>query len=309
MLRSLSTLLLLFTAAFTLPASAAYTPLAEKVSDNVYAIIGPLGQRSEANDGLNNNLGFIVTREGVILIDSGASKLGAERIEKAIARVTDQPVKWVVNTGSQDHRWLGNDHFAQKGAQIIAMSRTAKTQARYAEQQMKSLKGFLGERLAGTEPMPANHTLEGEEATLELGGEKLVLRYTDAHYPGDIWAWLPEKRIIFTGDLVYVDRLFALLPWSSVKKGQQAFNAMEALKPEYIVPGHGRVSDLQRARRDCGDYYDFLNETIGAAAEEMQPMDEVLDRYNKLPRFEHLEHFETLHRTNMNRTYLEYEAF
>lgn len=46
--------------------------------------------------------------------------LGAQRLEKAIAEVTDKPVKWVINTGSQDHRWLGNDYFASKGAEIIA---------------------------------------------------------------------------------------------------------------------------------------------------------------------------------------------
>jgi glyoxylase-like metal-dependent hydrolase (beta-lactamase superfamily II) len=307
-MKKLNAFLLFCFALFTLPA-AAYTPTAEQVTDNVYAIIGPLGQRSEENDGLNNNLGFIVTAEGVILIDSGASQLGAKRIEQAISAVTDKPVRWVINSGSQDHRWLGNDYFASKGAEIIAMARSAKTQAQYAPQQMESLKGFLGERLAGTEPKPATRTLEGDEATITLGGEKLMLRYTDTHYPGDAWVWLPEKKVIFSGDMVYVDRVFALLPWSSVKNGQQAFHAMESLNPEYIVPGHGRVSDLERARRDCGDYYDFLNDTVGAAAEEMVPMSQVMEEYGELPQFEHLEHFSDLHRTNMNRTYLEYEAF
>ena len=111
-----------------------YTPAAQLVVGNVYAIIGPLGQRSAENDGLNNNLGFIVTDEGVILIDSGASRLGAERIAQAVTAVTPKPIKWVVNSGSQDHRWLGNDYFAQQGAAIIALARTARTQAQYAAQ-------------------------------------------------------------------------------------------------------------------------------------------------------------------------------
>ncbi len=289
--------------------ASAYTPVAQPVVDKVYAIIGPLGQRSAENDGLNNNLGFIVTEEGVILIDSGASRLGAERIARAVAEVTPQPIKWVVNTGSQDHRWLGNDYFAEKGAEIIAMARTAKTQAQYAAQQLESLEGFLGKRLAGTRALPATRTLEGDEASLNLGGVKLELYYTDTHYPGDAMIWLPHQQVLFSGDLVYVDRVFALLPWSSVRNGQQAFRAMEALKPKNIVPGHGAVCNLAKARRECGDYYDFLNDTIGAAAQEMEPMDEVLDRYTNLPAFEHLEHFDELHRTNMNRTYLEYEAF
>ncbi len=97
------------------------SPRAEKVVDNVYALIGPLGQRSADNDGLNANFGFVVTPTGVILIDSGASRLGAEKIAAAIGKVTKQPVRWVVNTGSQDHRWLGNDYFASKGAEVIAL--------------------------------------------------------------------------------------------------------------------------------------------------------------------------------------------
>ncbi len=286
----------------------AYSPTALPVVDNVYAIIGPLGQRSVDNDGLNNNLGFIVTTEGVILIDSGASSLGAERIAQAISAVTSKPVKWVVNTGSQDHRWLGNGYFAGKGAEIIAMARTAKTQANYAAQQMEALKGFIGKRLKGTKPMPATRTLDGDEVSLTLGGIELKLFYTDTHYPGDSMVWLPQQKVVFSGDLVYVDRAFALLPWSSVVNGQKAYRAMEALKPKYIVPGHGAVSDIAKARRECGDYYDFLNDIIGAAAQEMEPMEEVLNRYTGMPAFEHLEHFSDLHRTNMNRTYLEYEA-
>ena len=66
-----------FLFALLAPQAHAYTPSAQQVVGNVYAIIGPLGQRSAENDGLNNNLGFIVTAEGVILIDSGASRLDA----------------------------------------------------------------------------------------------------------------------------------------------------------------------------------------------------------------------------------------
>ena len=285
----------------------AYTPKAEKVIDNVYAIIGPIDQRSKDNDGLNNNLGFIITNEGVILVDSGASKIGAQRIEAAIREITDKSVKWVVNTGGQDHRWLGNDYFASKGAEIIALQRTAETQSQYAEQQLTSLKRFLGDRLQGTRALPAIKKISGNDVPLKLGGETLVLRYTDTHYPGDAWVWLPKHKVMFTGDLVYVDRVFAILPWSSVINGQKAFMAMEKQQPVYIVPGHGRVCDLQTARKDSGDYYDFLVNTIGNAAQEMESMDEVINRYSTLPKFQHLKHFNSLHRTNMSRTFLEFE--
>jgi len=291
-----------------LSAHADYQPVAEPVAGNVYAIVGPLGQRSAGNDGLNANFGFVVTPEGVILIDSGASLLGARKIEAAIDKVTKQPVRWVVNTGSQDHRWLGNDYFAGRGAEVIALARTAATQAEYGAQHMEGMTRFLGKRMQGTRPLPASKAVAGEAATLELGGETLELRHTDAHFPGDAWVWLPKQRVMFSGDLVYVDRLLGVLPWSSVKNGQQAFHAMAALKPARIVPGHGRVCDLAQAQRETGDYYDILVGKEGAAAKDMEPMDATLDRYADLPQFKHLENYGDLHRANMNRAFVEFES-
>jgi len=289
-------------------ARADYQPRAEPVADNVYAIVGPLGQRSTDNDGLNANYAFVVMAQGVILVDSGASRLGAEKLAAAIRTVTPLPVRWVINTGSQDHRWLGNDFFARHGAEIVALKRTAATQAQFAEQHLAGLERFLGDRLAGTRALPASHPLDGDPVTLTLGGETLELRYTDAHFPGDALVWLPKQKIAVTGDLVYVDRMLGVMPWSSVKKARQAFRMLETLQPARIVPGHGRVCDLAQARRETGDYDDFLADTIGAAARDMQPMSAVLDRYADLPAFRHLENYADLHRANMNRAFTESES-
>lgn len=305
MLKRIAVLFLLSVSALS---AQAFEPKAEKVVGNVYAIVGPLGQRSAENDGLNANFGFIVTPKGVILIDSGASLLGAKKIEAAIAKVTKQPVRWVINTGSQDHRWLGNGYFSGKGAEVIALARTAATQAEYAAQHMEGMKRFLGERMQGTQPLPAPKMLAGDSARLELGGEAIELAYTNAHFPGDAWVWLPKRGVMFSGDLVYVDRLLGVLPWSSVKSGQQAFHALATLKPVHIVPGHGRVCDLAQAQRETGDYYDFLAGKVGAAATEMEPMSEVLNRYADLPAFRHLQNYGDLHRANMNRAFIEFES-
>jgi glyoxylase-like metal-dependent hydrolase (beta-lactamase superfamily II) len=87
-----------------------------RVTDRVYYFKGSLDVRSHENQAVNNNLAFVVTDGGVVLIDSGPSRWVAKRIEQAIATVTDRPVRWVINSGSQDHRWLGNDYFHERGA-------------------------------------------------------------------------------------------------------------------------------------------------------------------------------------------------
>lgn len=283
-------------------------PQAQRVVDKVYAVIGPLGQRSVANAGLNANYGFVVTEQGVILIDSGASAHSAALLENAIAQVTPQPVRWVLNTGSQDHRWLGNDYFARKGAQVHALAATAQTQKSVAEQQMSSMARFVGDQLKGTLPRQASVIHPGPEVSLQLGGVQIQWMDTSAHYPGDTMILLPHFSVVFTGDLVYVDRLLGVLPQSNVRKAHQAFQRLRSLAPASVVPGHGRVTNTVQAQKETGDYYQFLIAKIGEAARNLEPMSETLDKFASPTQFKHLQNFEELHRANMNRVFLDFES-
>ncbi len=285
-----------------------YTPKAQPVTGNVYAIVGPLGQRSEANAGLNANYGFVVTAQGVALIDSGASAHSAALIEQAVKAVTPQPIRWVLNTGSQDHRWLGNDYFARRGAQVHAQAATVQTQKASAEQQLAGLQRFVGDQLKGTQPGYATVVHAGPEAAVTLGGVQFQWVQTSAHYPGDTLIHLPQASVVFTGDLVYVDRLLGVLPQSNVRKASQAFERLRALSPKHVVPGHGRVTDMAQAQKETGDYYRFLIDHIGAAARNMDPLSETLDKFAAPAQFKRLQNFDELHRANMNRVFVDFES-
>ena len=285
-----------------------FVPKAQLVVDKVYAIVGPLGQRSVANAGLNANYGFVVTEQGVILMDSGASAHSAAMLEKAIAQVTPQPVRWVLNTGSQDHRWLGNDYFARKGAQVHALAATVKTQKAVAEQQVTGMARFVGDQMKGTSPRHADVVHPGSEVSLQLGGVQIQWMDTSAHYPGDTMIHLPKAAVAFTGDLVYVDRLLGVLPQSNVRKAHQAFERLRALSPAHVVPGHGQVTNMVQAEKETGDYYQFLIANIGAAARNLESMPETLDKFASPKQFKHLQNFGELHRGNMNRVFVDFEA-
>ena len=286
-----------------------YKPMATPVVDNVYAIVGPITGRTAENDALNNNLGFVVTETGVVLIDSGASLLGAKQIDAAIDAVTDQPVTHVINTGSQDHRWLGNAWFAEQGAEIVALKRTVETQQRFADQHVARLEEVLGERFAGTKPMQAADPIDADRTTLEIGGTTFeLIWFGDAHFPGDIVVWLPEQETVFTGDMVYVDRMLGIHPWSDVLSWQKAFHEMETLEAAYVIPGHGQVTDMAQARAEAGDYLDFLVTEIRAAVDNFEGLQATVERLTDAPRFEHLEHFDNWHRTNISRAFTQIEA-
>lgn len=294
--------------AATLAGEPVYSPKAVPVSSNVYAIVGPLGQRSEANAGLNANYGVIVGPSGVILVDSGASAHSAGLLEKAVRAVTDKPIRWVLNTGSQDHRWLGNDYFGRKGAEIHAFAATVKTQRASAEQQLVGLKRFLGTQLTGTNPRYASVEHAGPEKSLVIDGIRLQWIQTNAHYPGDAMIHLPDQSVTFTGDLVYVDRLLGVLPQSNVRFAKAAFQQLVTLNPRHVVPGHGRVTDVAQSKKETGDYYDFLISNIGSAARNMEPISETLNKFARPSQFIHLQNFDDLHRANMNRVFVDFEA-
>ena len=285
-----------------------YVPKAQHVKGQVYAIVGPLGQRSSANAGLNANYGFVITDSGVILIDSGASAHSAALLHKAIKQVTPKPVRWVLNTGSQDHRWLGNDYFARQGAQIHAMSATVQMQKAVAQQQIEGMTRFVGDQMKGTVPKHADQVHTGSEASLTLGGVAVQWVQTNAHYPGDTWIYLPAQSTVFTGDLVYVERMLGVLPQSNVRQGDQAFARLRTLAPQQVVPGHGRVTDMAQAQKESGDYYRFLIDNVGAAARNMDPITETLDKFATPAQFKHLQNFDELHRANMNRVFVDFES-
>ena len=283
-----------------------------KVANNIYALVGPLGQRDAENAGDNATFGAIVTPEGVILIDSGAGNAGAQLIAKALQTVTDKPVRWVINTGSQDHRWLGNAWFAARGAKIIALETTVKVEQANAEKELQSLKMQFGVNAENFKPLTSPDPRPGNEARLTLGGVALELRhFGTGHFPGDAVVWMPSQRIAFSGDLVFVDRMLGVLDnGSRVDQWAQTFKTFAStLKPEIIVPGHGKPCSLAKAQAQTGDYLDWLVREVKPAAENMDDLDKTVNRVAAATpeAFLKLHNAEGLNRKNINRAYLEFQ--
>lgn len=302
---------LLFSLAFISPTLAGdeFSLEHKEVAPGIHALIGPTGARSYHNHGLNANFGVIDTAEGTVLIDSGASHLGAQLLEAVSSRLTGKPVRWVINTGSQDHRWLGNGYFRGKGVEVIALARTADTQQRNALAQLDGLRPVLKKRLDGTEPVFANRQLAGAHETLDLGGKRIEIHYfADAHFPGDVVVWLPQERVAFSGDHVYVDRMLGILPQSNAETWLQAFQGLKALKPAVIVPGHGAVADLAKAQADTGDYLAFIVGGVKTLAKDMAGVDEAVAQLGDASQFTRLANYDELHRGNVSRAYLRFES-
>lgn len=281
---------------------------AEKVADGVYAYIGPTTDRTPENLGLNNNIGFIDTKEGWVLVDSGAGDAAAKKLEEIVLSIKNQPIVAVINIGSQDHRWLGNDYFSKKGAKIYAYQKSVETQSRMYQQEMDSLTKKVP-ALKGTKKKTADVVLKENSNDLTIGGVTMQLNYYgDAHFPGDSVLWLPKQKVLFTGDIVYVDRMLGVHPWSNPVTWNEAYQALRKLPAQYIVPGHGQVSDWKRVDADTGDYLKKLVSRLTTAAEDFSGVGTAVKDNADWPEFKHLDHYDSWHKQNLNRTYLKLEA-
>ncbi|WP_296763514.1 MBL fold metallo-hydrolase [Sediminimonas sp.] len=277
----------------------------QDVADGVWALVGPMEQRDPENLGNNATFGVVETDAGVVLIDPGGSWKGAAMIDAVIDTITDKPVEYVIDTGGQDHRWLGNGYWQAQGATVIASEAAVADHRDRGSMQMTALSNFLGDKLEGTEPSYADVTFE-TDYKLELGGLTFeIMHRGQAHTPGDSFVWVPARDVMFTGDIVYVERILGVGGQSNVRSWIGAFEAMAAFDPAHVVPGHGHATDLARARADTHDYLVNLRTRIGALIDAGGDILEApgIDQSN----WAYLKQFDSLAGRNAQTTYQQME--
>ncbi len=276
------------------------------VADGVYAYIGDIEGRTYDNEGLNANIGLLVTPAGAVLIDSGSSYKVAAKIHEAVKKVTTQPLKLVINSGDQDHRWLGNGYFTEKGIETLAHADAQADMQARAGEHMAGLQ-VLKERLDGTRPTLPARFVKAPDSTIDMGGVLIELKHRQGgHTPGDMLVWLPQKNVLFSGDVVYVDRVLGLHPVSRTKTWLDSFAVIDQLKPQTIVPGHGKVTDLATAQAHTRDLLLALRTHMKQAVDDGVDISAAVKTFNGKP-FAHLKHADVWLPQLANQTYLEME--
>ena len=277
------------------------------VADGVYAYVGDTGPRNADNEGLNANIGLVVTPAGSVLIDSGPTLLVARKIDEAVRRVTSQPVRWVINTGGQDHRWFGNGYFKSAGAEIIGHAKGRADMESRGGDQATALRSLLGEKFDGTVLTLPTRLIDRADARLEFGGRTFELRNRGGgHTPGDMIVWLPSSNVLFAGDIVYVDRLPAIIGVSNTRHWLDAFDVIAQIAPHTIVPGHGAVTTLAHAAKHTQSYLRAMREHMKRAVDSGIDIGDAVRSFDAAP-FRDLPNAGELLAGNGNRVYLELE--
>ncbi|WP_341233583.1 MBL fold metallo-hydrolase [uncultured Sulfitobacter sp.] len=287
------------------PGSVLYSKPVEFIP-HVFSAIGATAPPTYENAGHNNNLSFIVTGDGVVVINSGGSYQLAKALHDEIKAVTEQPVKLVFNENGQGHAMLGNTYWAEQGVTIIAQTDAAEAFEDEGPGSLRAAQARLKERADGTELTPPTETFD-DTYSVEMGDFRIeALHLGPSHSPGDIVVWLPEQSLVIAGDMAFHERMLPIFPDTLTDEWLGTWDGpFEALGATYVIPGHGHPTNMAQVRRYTKGYLEYLRGKIG---EHLHAGGSLADAYyvDQSP-YAHLDTFEELATKNAGRVFEQME--
>ena len=287
------------------PGSALYSKPVE-VIPHVWSAIGATAPPTYENSGHNNNLSFIVTGDGVVVVNGGAAYILAKALHEEIKAITDQPVRLVIDENGQGHAMLGNSYWSQQGVTILAHVDAAHEIEERGNQILEGMKRYNRDKAEGTFVAPPTQTFE-DKHVIEMGDFHIeVLHLGPAHGPGDTQVWLPEQSLVIAGDMAFHERMLPIFEDTMVADWLETWETgFEALNATYVIPGHGHPTNMAQVRRYTRDYLLYLREKIG---EHLENGGDLADAYyvDQSP-YAHLDTFEELATKNAGRVYEQME--
>lgn len=277
----------------------------EAVGPHSHYVQGLTQLGSTKNQNFISNAGFVITPEGVVVVDALGSPRLAERLTQAIHQLTDKPVTHVILTHYHADHIYGLQHFKQLGAQIIAHAASREyIQSDTARLRLEASRTDLAPWIDGqTRIVPADVWIDGP-TSLKVGGVVFELTPVGpSHTPEDLTVFVPSEKVLFAGDLFFNGRL----PFVGQANSRQWILSLErllAFDARAVVPGHGAAST--EPKQDIGttrDYLRHLRQTMGDAVENFVPFDEAYEKAD-WSAFERMPMFGPANRMNAYNTYL-----
>jgi glyoxylase-like metal-dependent hydrolase (beta-lactamase superfamily II) len=268
---------------------------AEKVSDNFFVIHGPQGVPSVENQSFMNNPAWVITRDGVVVIDPGSSVQAGRMVMAQLRKTTKKPVTHIFNTHVHGDHWLGNQAVLEvwPKATIIGhpdMIRLAKegADAFWIKLMSDMTQGFTDGTRA---EIPTVEAADGQE--FKIGGKTFRIHSsTDGHSKTDLMIEMVEDRILFTGDNVLARQVMNLRDGTFKGVMKETDRAL-AINARLYIPGHGKSGNRKLVEEQKA-WFDILMPEVrrmyddGMSDFEMKPV-----LVEKLKAFENWAEWET----------------
>ena len=237
---------------------ATQTPTVKQVASDVYFFF----------DFNGSNAVFLVTDDGVLLIDTRTHPREGRDLLERIRKVTDKPVKWVINSHFHGDHHMGNSVFKDLGATFVAQEETARIMQRVQPKEMaRRVEGF---RSRGYDPADVKLVLPDvtfdSKMTIVLGGREIRLFYLGpGQQAGDTFIQFPHARLLFTPGAFAKHSMPNMLFTPSVDNWIKLLDQVAAMDVDTILPAHGDIAtraDVKELAAMLADEYATVKDAV-----------------------------------------------
>jgi quinoprotein relay system zinc metallohydrolase 1 len=250
-----------------------YKLAARTLADGVYVVEGTNADFAPANGCNIINTGFIVTGAGVLVINSGPSRLYGEQLRSLITRTTREPVVQVLHLNLHPDYFLGNQAFADVPRRATVATRAG--MQREAKSYEDNLYRLCGDWMKGTQALlPQQDVAPGG---FRIGAREFELRELAGHTSSDLVLIDKASGVVFAGGLIFHQRI----PTTPHADAKRWLASLDTLAPwltadRTVVPSHGPVHRGEAGLAQTRDYLRWLDQSFARWAQEGADVNDVL---------------------------------
>jgi glyoxylase-like metal-dependent hydrolase (beta-lactamase superfamily II) len=234
----------------------------------------------------SSNAVVFVTDEGVLVIDTRQHPREGQDLLERIRKITDKPIKWVINSHFHGDHHYGNPAFRAAGATIVAHSDTARLMSQVWDKELARRGNFFRARNfdPGEVKLVAPDVTFDQSLTIRLGGKEVRLLYLGpGQQAGDTFVLFPEHRVLFTPGAFGTRSMPNMAFTPSVENWIKLLNQVAAMDVTAILPAHGdvaRPADITELANFIADQYATVRDAIAKGVKLDEALQTVtLDRY------------------------------